>query len=742
MRFGMVVVSVLGMAGITCGITFKQLGPGGGGTAGCLAFDPRDPNIVYVGLDCGGMHVTLNGGEAWKNANTGIDFEYDIACNNHYGLLVLPSGRVLATTDANKIFLSDNHGQSWQKVFDGPCGLGFLLQDPHDPNTVYATTGRGLWNRGRPLREISGKATGSSGSIFVSRKSGEAGSWEKLNTDAQKNIPADATFYTIAVDYTDGKLMYAATDYGMYRSMDGGKSWETVQYLLKRGVGKQVITVRDKPGVVYTSLGELTGDVKDMESGVYRSLDRGETWKPMCNGLPRNMSFSTLAADPADSNVLYLGSADWCGGLYRSMDGGANWKLLFDTNTLLNSKDPKKERNSTWHPEGYHANVGMVIAVGGGDKNMDGLSDVIYFLGDNVGIIWKSVDGGKDWQQITSRLKRIGDRSFWMGRGEIEFLCARNIVVHPKDPKHLWAVDFDWGQHESLDGGISWALVGGPWYEGELIGVSSNLLLDPDQPHIVYCNAGGGVLQGWGSGGFHVIGGRCKQKGGFPNTGVADIGLAKWKENGKDQKYLYATADGHGVYRLNIGQNATQWELVSAGLDDKVPVGICNIPGTPKFFLGTSTGMFKTDDGKTWKRIAGEKTPYTDIRNPKGLAVDPRNPNRVYASIMKNFQLVPTDGLYFSDDGGDHWAKAADVPIPYGIALDTVVPEPTIYVASQSHGVFKVTQDLKTKKWKTEPFADKSNGLVNLRCWTVTVDPHNHRRIYVGTHGSFVFKGE
>lgn len=740
----LVVCSFL-LAGSAGAVEFRNIGPGGGGTAGCLAVDPNDTNIVYVGLDCGGMHVTTDGGENWKNANTGIDFDGQIDWNNHYGLCVLPTGRVLATTDTGKIYLSDNRGKSWHRVFGDSPGVGFLLQSPHDPQTVYAVTGRNVWERGRALHENPDPNSEWHwrGSIFVSDKSGEEGSWRKLNTDEKKNIPPIAHIFTMAVDYQNPNLIYAATDFGMYRSLDGGKSWETVQYLLKRAVGKKVLTVPGKPNVVYTTLGEIPGDVKDMESCVYRSLDRGETWKPLSNGLPKGMNFTSLSADPANPNVLYLGSHDWGGGLYRSTDGGMNWKLLFDTNTLLNDNDPDKERNSTWHPEGYHAVVGGVIWVGGGDKDKDGLSDVIYFLGDNVGVIWKSLDGGKTWQQITSRAKKIGDRTFWTSRGEIQFLCARKIVVDPTNPKHLWAIDFDWGQHESLDGGESWTLVGGPWYEGELVGVSSNLLLDPDNPHVVYCNAGPGVLRGFGGGGFHVIGGRGKSIEGLPNDHVYDIAIAKWKEKDKEQKYLYATSAPNGVYRLNLGQNAAQWEKVSDGIEQKDPCRVLvNIPGTCKFILNTDTGLYKSDDGKTWRRVAGKGTPYKDITSCQSVAVDPRNPDRIYASVMKNFRLVPTDGLYYTDDGGEHWAKASDIPIPYGIALDTAVPEPTVYVASQTHGVLKVTQDPKTKTWKTEPFADKSNGLVNMRCWAVTVDPTDHNRIYVGTHGGFVFVGE
>ncbi|NLX05940.1 MAG: hypothetical protein GXY33_12440 [Phycisphaerae bacterium] len=726
-------------------IEFRNLGPGGGGTAGCLAADPTDPNVVFAGLDCGGMHVTQDAGETWRNANTGIDFDGRVDWNNQHGVLVLPTGRALATTLTGKVYVSQDRGRNWSKVFDGARGLGFLLADPHDPNTVYAASGMGVWMRGRPLQEqpVVGWVPWT-GDIYVSRRSGEAGSWEKLNTaEAEQNIPPTAQVYTVAADHHDPKLMYAATDFGMYRSLDGGKSWQTVQYLLKRAVGKQVLTVPGKPNVVYTSIGERTADVEGIVSGVYRSLDRGETWKPMVKGLDQGLSYIALAVDPINPNCLYLGSMDWTGGLYRSLDGGAHWELVYDTNTLLNSEYPDKERNSTWHPTGYHATMGTAIWVGGPDADKDGLSDVIYCLGDNVGIIWRSLDGGRDWQQITSRRKVVDGRAFWSGRGEIEFLCARKIVVDPRNSKHLWACDFDWGQHESLDGGESWALVGGPWYEGELTGVSSNLILDPDDPDVAYANAGPGVIRGNTGGGFRVIGGRGKEKGGLPNAHVDDVALARWTENGRIRKFLYAASNGHGMYRLDIGANATEWERVSEGLPEKTGFRVMlNIPGTPGMVAGASDGLFRSEDGTTWRRVTGPGTPYEVIVEVQSLDVDPTDHRRIYASVMKSFQLVATDGLYVSEDAGDHWTKAADVPIPFGIAADPASPTPSVYVSSQSHGVLKVTREPDGKQWRVEPFANQSNGLVNTRCWTVTVDPTNHRRIYVGTHGSFIFVGE
>jgi len=267
-------IGVLWLSGSVWGITFRNIGPGGGGTAGCLAVDPNNPKIAYIGLDCGGMHVTLDGGENWKNANIGIDYDGWVDWNNHYGVLVLPTSRVITTTDTGRIYLSDNRGQSWQKVFITSGGLGFLLQSPYDPKTIYAATGRGLWERGRGLTE---KPVGPwTGSIFVSRQSGQAGSWTKLNTDPKRNIPAGAYIFTIAVDYKDSKVMYAATDFGMYLSRDGGGSWDSIQAGLGKVCGKQVLTIPGKPGLVYTALGEVNLKATEDRFGVYRSSDYGK----------------------------------------------------------------------------------------------------------------------------------------------------------------------------------------------------------------------------------------------------------------------------------------------------------------------------------------------------------------------------------------------------------------------------------------------------------------------------------
>jgi photosystem II stability/assembly factor-like uncharacterized protein len=738
------------LTNLCLGIEFRNIGPGGGGTAGALAVDPQNPQIAYVGLDCGGMHVTLDGGETWKNANIGIDYDGWVDWNNHYGLLVLPTGRVITTTDTGRIYLSDNHGQTWQKVFVTPGGLGFLLQSSHDPKTIFTATGRGLWERGRGLTD---KPAGPwTGSIFVSRQSGQAGSWAKLNTDPKRNIPAGAYIFTLAVDYQDAKVMYAATDFGMFLSRDGGVSWDSIQNGLGRACGKQVLTIPGKPGLVYTSLGEADVKATDGRFGVYRSLDYGKSWNPMCKGIPSGGWYMALAVDPLNSKLLYLTDCSWGGGLYRSIDGGEKWSMILSTDIVKNTKGLNSPRNANWHPDGFHAVGGYSIWVGGPDKDHDGISDMIYFLGDNIGVTWKSESGGKDWQQISSRQKVINGRAFYRGRGEMELLCARRIVVDPVDVKHLWVSYFDYGLYESVDGGKSFAMAFGPWVQGELIGACRGIAIDPDNPKIVFSANGyggsegtGGVLTNIGGQGFWIIGGRAKNVGRLPNGSVLELIITKWKENKTTYKYLYATSGGNGVYRFNLINGDGNWEKVSDGLDKPESKDfhfMTGIPGTRTFFVSTGNGIYRTENGKKWVQLTGPGTGYKDIFAAQSIIVDPRNLNRIYVSMMRSFRELPDQGIYISEDGGKTWAKIAVIPVPYEMAFDPTAKGTVLYVASQCGGVYKVSQPVKGGEWKTESFANNSNGMVNARCWTVTVDPHNSKRIYAGCHGRGVFVGE
>jgi len=363
-----------------------------------------------------------------------------------------------------------------------------------------------------------------------------------------------------------------------------------------------------------------------------------------------------MAVDPINTKVLYLTDCSWGGGLYRSIDGGETWSKILSGEIVKNTKTLNSPRNTTWHPDRFLVNGGYAVWVGGLDKDQNKMLDVIYFLGDNFGVVWKTETGGRDWQQITTRQMSVNGRDFWSGRGEFELLCARRIVVDPVDPKHLWVSYFDYGLFESVDGGKSFAMAFGPWVQGELIGACRGIAIDPDNPKIVFSANGyggaestGGVLTNIGGQGFWIIGGRAKNVGGLPGRSVLELIITKWKEGQTAYKYLYATCSGHGVYRFNLINGNGNWEKVSDGLDTPESKDfhfMTGVQGTRTFFVSTSDGIYRTDDGKRWRRLTGPGTAYPNIFAVQSIIVDSRNVDRIYVSMMRSFRELPDQGIY------------------------------------------------------------------------------------------------
>jgi photosystem II stability/assembly factor-like uncharacterized protein len=736
---------VLALTVFAYGVTFQNIGPGGGGTLGCLAFEPGNPEVAYAGLDCGGMHATRDGGKTWRNANSGIVFDGHIEWSNHYGLLALEKGKVFCTSSSGKIYFSDNYGQSWKVVFSlsPQIGIGFITRNPHDPNILYAGSGFGR-------KFLSGEllTTGGvwNGAIYTSLEGGRAGSWKRLNPDSKHNIPSRAGIISLAIDGKDRNLLYAATDFGVYRSQDGGVSWASVQKTLGKAAVRVVATVPGRAGIVYASVGSYSPAIK---AGVYRSTNSGESWELIYDAGQGN--FSAISVDPINPNVLYLGSWEWGGGLYRSMDGGKTFKPVLTYSSLREEAKQKSppDYKRCWNPESIHVSVGSALQVGGGDKDGDGLSDAIWFSGDNQGLIYKSIDGGKNWRQAVTK-EVSGGR--WQGRGEIDMLCVKKILIEPIDPKIIYFIDCDWGQFQSRDGGKSWALIGGPWYPNELVGGSSDMIFDPDDPKIIYCGTGygyrgpGGVLRGWVSSEpcFQIVGGREKKLNGLPNAVVNSIAAVRSKTGPDRAKYLYAASSENGVYRTNLIKGDWKWEKVSRGLAQQNCgnlYDLVNVPGTLTLYLSTNDGIYRSDDGKSWRKLTGPGSKFPDLNGVKNLAIDLLTPRRVYACQFTSWHGSPEQGLYATEDGGTTWSRIAQINVPYDVTWVPRTAVPTVLVASQTHGVLKVQFDPKSKTWKTEPYANQSNGLSNTRCWTVTVDPHNSRHYFIGTHGTCIFEG-
>ncbi len=304
---------------------WRSIGPFRGGRTRAVAGVPSQPNVFYI--------AQVNGG-VWK---------------------------------------TDDYGRTWVPIFDEqPTGsVGCIAVAPSDPNIIYAGSGEGLQ---RPDLSIGD-------GIYKSTDAGRT--WTHLGLRDGQQIPQ------IAVDPRDPDRILVAvaghpygpnTERGIFRSFDGGKTFDRVLFKDENVGGADVLVDPSNPDIAYAALWEARQGPWENAAwngsggGVFKSTDNGKTWRQLSGGLPDGIIQANLAIAPSSTNRLFASIA-LTGGLviYRSDDGGEKWtKITTDA-----------------RPAGR---------IGGGDLavlRVDPRNPEVVYSASVVA--WKSVDGGKTW---------------------------------------------------------------------------------------------------------------------------------------------------------------------------------------------------------------------------------------------------------------------------------------------------------------------------------------------------------
>jgi photosystem II stability/assembly factor-like uncharacterized protein len=230
------------------------------------------------------------------------------------------------------VWKTTNSGTTWTPIFDGQSSysIGCVTVDPGDPDTVWVGTGE----------NVGGRHVGYGDGVYKSLDGGA--SWEKMGLAESEHIG------TILVDPRDSDVVFVAAqgplwsgggDRGLFQSTDGGKTWKKVlggdnEYT---GVNEVVMDPRD-PDVLYASTHQRFRTVAALinggpESGIHKSTDGGETWRKLKSGLPEeDMGRIGLAVSPQNPDVVYatIELAHRDGGFYRSTNGGGTWEKQND----------------------------------------------------------------------------------------------------------------------------------------------------------------------------------------------------------------------------------------------------------------------------------------------------------------------------------------------------------------------------------------------------------------------------
>lgn len=318
------------------------------------------------------------------------------------------------------VFKSTDYGRTWQPIFDDQptASIGAIAVSVSNPNIVYVGSGEGLH---RPDLSVGD-------GIYKSIDAGKT--WTHLGLRDGQQIAQ------LAVDPKNPDRVFVAVaghpygpneERGVFRSLDGGKTFEKVLYRDENVGASDVQIDPSDPNIVYTALWESregpweNGMFNGDNGGIFKSVDGGKTWRQLMKGLPSNIVQANIAIAPSSPKTLFAAvRTKMVAKLYRSDDGGETWAGTTD--------DPRPG-----------------LGIGGGDL------PVVRFDPKNPQIVysasvvcWKSTDGGKTWKG-------------WRGApGGDDY---QNVWINPNNPDII-LLGSDQGAIVTVNGGTTWS----SWY--------------------------------------------------------------------------------------------------------------------------------------------------------------------------------------------------------------------------------------------------------------------------------------
>lgn len=326
-----------------------------------------------------------------------------------------PAEYFVAVASGN-VWKTVNNGTTFEPVFDsyGAYSIGCVTLDPTNPHVVWVGTGEN--NSQRSVAWGDG--------VYKSLDGGK--SWKNMGLPESEHIgmitidPRNPDRVFVA---SQGPLWRSGGDRGLYRTTDGGETWERVLHISdETGVNEVHIDPRN-PDTLYASAYQRRRHVWTLinggpESGLWKSTDGGDTWRQINKGLPsEDKGRIGLGVSPVNPDVLYaiVEAALDKSGFFRSTDRGETWT--------------KMSGHKTSSPQYYNEITCDPVDV-----------DTVYSLDTYLHV---TRDGGKTFQRVPRKHRHVDDHALW---------------INPADPGHM-IVGSDGGIYDTWDGGEHWRYI-------------------------------------------------------------------------------------------------------------------------------------------------------------------------------------------------------------------------------------------------------------------------------------------
>lgn len=641
-------------------LEWRGIGPFRGGRSAAVTGVIGQPNLFYMGATGGGVWRTKDGGNTWES-------------------------------------ISDGH-------FGGSIGSVAVAES--DPNVIYVGGGE------KTLR-------GNMSYGYGMYKSVDAGkNWEHIGLDNSRHIsririhPQNPDILYVAVM---GDIFKDSEERGVYKSTDGGKTWQRKLFVNNRAGAVDLILDPNNPRIMYASTWNVRRTPSNFSSGgpgsdIWKSTDSGETWKKLSEnkGLPKGIwGISGITVSPKNSNRLWAIIENENGGVFRSDDAGETWQKTNDDRSL---------RQRAWYYTRIYADTQ--------DEDMVYVVNVSYH---------KSKDGGKTF---TSHRAPHGDH--------------HDLWIDPNDNQRMIIAD-DGGAQISFDGGENWST-----YMNQNTAQFYRVTTDNHFPFRIYGaqqdnstvriahRTTGSVIgeQDWEStaGGESAHLAINEKDNDVVYGGSYDGFLTRYNHNSEEIRAINVWPDnpmGHGAEEMKY---RFQWNFP-----------IFTSPHDPnKLYTASNHLHVTTNEGHKWETISPDLTRNDPSKlGPSGGPITKDNTSveyycTIFAAIESPYEegLLWTgsdDGLvHVSKDGGENWENVTPKNMPEWIMINSIEADPFTkggaYIAATSYK----NGDYQPYLYKTKDYGKSwtkiVNGIQNDHFTRVVrADPEKQGLLYAGT---------
>ncbi|MEC7583089.1 MAG: glycosyl hydrolase [Planctomycetota bacterium] len=641
------------------GCDWREIGPFRGGRSAAVTGIVGDDNTYYFGACGGGVWKTVDAGETWKNVSDGF--------------------------------------------FGG--SVGAVAVAPSQPDTVYVGGGEKTW-----------RGNVSSGDGMW--KSTDAGrSWSFIGLPESRHISR------IRVDPDDPNLVYVAVmghlsgpneERGVYRSKDGGQTWEQVLFSTNRAGAVDLCLDPDDAQVLYASTWRAFRTPYSLESGgpgsaLWKSTDGGDTWTDISDndGLPaKPRGIIGVSVSGADSQRVYAMIEAPDGGLFRSEDAGATWRRVNEDRNL---------RQRAWYYTRCYADPV--------DK------DTVYVL--NVGF-HKSTDGGKTFSRIS--VPHGDNHDLW---------------IDPYDNQRMIQSN-DGGANVSVNGGNSWT------EQDQATAQFYRVTTDDAEPYRIYGAQQDNSTVRIASHGLRGSIGRDD----WESTAGGESGWIAPTPGNPDIVY----GGSYGGYLQRLDHDTRLSRSINVWPDNPMGAGaeamkyrfqwnfpILFSPHDPKKLYTAANVLFQSlDEGQSWQPISPDLTRNdpTKLGSSGGPITQDNTGVEYYCTIFTvdesplqtgTIWVGSDDGrVHLTRDGGGEWVDVTPPDLPEWAQINCIEADP-----HDPGGCYLAATRYKLDDFKPYIFVTNNHG----RTWrsavrgidptwftrTVRADPVRRGLLYAGT---------